>query len=31
MGSDPPDEAVLSETPTRFAGEADDGALSDRV
>jgi hypothetical protein len=30
MGSDPPDEAVLSETPPR-QGEADDGALSDRV
>ena len=31
MGSDPPDEAVLSETSTRDAGWADDGALSDRV
>jgi hypothetical protein len=27
MGSDPPDEAVLSETPTRRAGLGDDGAL----
>jgi hypothetical protein len=31
MGSSPPDEAVLSETPTRHADEADHGALSDRV
>ena len=31
MGSDPPDEAVLSEGPAGRAGEVDDGALSDRV